>query len=177
MAVDYYKILGVSRTASTEEIKKAYRRLAKKYHPDVSKEKNAEEKFKEVQAAYAVLSDIEKRKLYDQFGEQWQQAKQAKDRGFDPGAGFGGAQGKQASGFGGFQGFTSENATHFYTSGGGAEDLFADFFGAARGSGARHLCAKVRMCIQKFRLIDSMLTQAQLKLFSWLRQRVVNPCV
>ena len=63
--MDYYEILGVSKTASKVEIKKAYRKLARKYHPDVSKEDNAEEKFKEIQEAYAILSDDEKRKMYD----------------------------------------------------------------------------------------------------------------
>ncbi|HVC50247.1 MAG TPA: DnaJ C-terminal domain-containing protein [Burkholderiales bacterium] len=65
---DYYKILGVSRTATDEEIRKAYKRLARKYHPDVSKELNAEEKFKEVGEAYDVLKDPEKRTAYDSLG-------------------------------------------------------------------------------------------------------------
>ena len=65
---DYYEVLGVSKTASEAEIKSAFRKLAKKYHPDVSTEKDAAEKFKECQEAYAVLSDPEKRKQYDQFG-------------------------------------------------------------------------------------------------------------
>ncbi len=65
---DYYKILGVERTANEEQIKKAYRKLARKYHPDVSKEKDAEEKFKEVSEAYEVLKDAEKRKAYDTMG-------------------------------------------------------------------------------------------------------------
>ena len=65
---DYYEVLGVSKTASQSEIKSAFRKLAKKYHPDVSKEPDAEAKFKEAQEAYAVLSDESKRKQYDQFG-------------------------------------------------------------------------------------------------------------
>jgi len=78
---DYYKILGVDHNASEKEIKQAYRRLARKYHPDVNPgDKAAEEKFKEISEAYEVLSDKDKRMKYDQFGQYWQQAGQ-------PGAG------------------------------------------------------------------------------------------
>jgi DnaJ-class molecular chaperone len=74
---DYYQILGVSRNASEKEIKQAYRRLARKHHPDLNPgDKSAEEKFKEMNAAYEVISDPEKRKKYDQFGDQWEYAEQ-----------------------------------------------------------------------------------------------------
>lgn len=69
---DYYDVMGVARDASEDDIKKAYRRLARKYHPDVSKEPDAEERFKEVGEAYAVLKDAEKRAAYDQLGPNWQ---------------------------------------------------------------------------------------------------------
>ena len=78
---DYYQTLGVDRAASNEEITKAYRKLARKYHPDVSKEPDAEERFKEVGEAYEVLKDAEKRKAYDQiiakYGDQLTEAQQA----------------------------------------------------------------------------------------------------
>lgn len=73
---DYYKIMGVGRDANQDEIKRVYRKLARKFHPDVSKEANAEEKFKEVQEAYEVLKDPEKRAAYDQLGTQWRQGQQ-----------------------------------------------------------------------------------------------------
>ncbi len=88
---DYYEVLGLSKGASDEEIKRAFRKLAKQYHPDVNKEPGAEEKFKEIGEAYAVLSDPEKKRQYDQFGH----------------AAFDGTSG--AGGFGGFSGFDFED--------------------------------------------------------------------
>ncbi len=86
MAKDYYEILGVNRKADEKEIKTAYRRLARKYHPDVNpNDKSAETRFKEISEAYEVLSDPEKKKLYDQFGSNWEHA-----RNFS--GGFGGQQ-------------------------------------------------------------------------------------
>ena len=74
---DYYGVLGVSQNASEREIKQAYRKLARQYHPDVNAgDKSAEAKFKQINEAYEVLSDKEKRRKYDQFGDQWQYADQ-----------------------------------------------------------------------------------------------------
>lgn len=73
---DYYKIMGVPRDVSQDELKRVYRRLARKYHPDVSKEKDAEARFKEVQEAYEVLKDPQKRAAYDQLGSNWRQGQE-----------------------------------------------------------------------------------------------------
>ena len=109
---DYYEVLGVSKSASADEIKKAYRGLAKKYHPDMNPgDKEAEARFKEANEAYEILSDEDKRKKYDQFGHA----------AFDPAAGGG-------SGFGGFGGF--DGGFDF-------SDLFSSFFGGGGGRGSQ----------------------------------------
>src|SRR5437868_4203712 len=77
---DYYGILGVKKTASGEEIRKAFRKLARKYHPDVNPgDKSAEAKFKEINAAHEILSDVEKRKKYDKYGDKWEYADQIEE--------------------------------------------------------------------------------------------------
>ena len=97
---DYYSILGVNKNASDSEIKKNYRKLAFRYHPDVCKEPDAEEKFKDINEAYSVLSDKEKRQMYDTYGTADPQQAMHSDAGFDPFAGF-----NPFSRFGGFGGF------------------------------------------------------------------------
>jgi len=116
--IDYYKSLGVSKTATADEIKKAYRKLARKYHPDINpNDKEANKKFQEINEAHEVLSDPEKRKKYDRYGKDWQhgeaqeQARRAQQQQYD----FGGQQ----------------------YSGNFDEDGFSDFFSSLFGNGAR----------------------------------------
>ncbi len=110
---DYYQILGVSKTATPEEIKKAYRKLARKYHPDLNPgDKTAEQRFKEINEAQEVLSDPEKRAKYDQFGQYWQQAAAGTP---PPGAG-----GFDYSQYGSFEDFINELLGRFSGSAGGA---------------------------------------------------------
>jgi len=139
---DYYALLGVPRTADAEEIKRAYRRKARKFHPDVSKEKNAEARFKEVQEAYEVLKDTEKRASYDQLGANWRDGQQFRA---PPGFDFGGRGGPQggAHASGGFSDFFS---SMFGSNGGGGfsggEDL-GELFGRRAGQ-ARQARARGR---------------------------------
>jgi curved DNA-binding protein len=123
MATDHYKTLGVSKSATAEEIKKAYRKLALKYHPDRGGDEETEKKFKEANEAYQILSDPEKRKMYDQYGDSpFANSGQSQSRGGgDP---FGGFQGPNGAPFGGdFSGFGF--------GGGGLGDIFEEFFGSA----------------------------------------------
>lgn len=110
--VDYYKTLGVERSASADELKKAYRKLARKYHPDVNQDAGAEEQFKKINEAYDVLKDSEKRQAYDQLGANWKNGQQ-----FRPPPGWGDQFG---GGFGGQANFS---------------DLFGDLFGQSQGFG------------------------------------------
>ncbi|WP_140723203.1 DnaJ C-terminal domain-containing protein [Pseudomonas sp. Hp2] len=119
---DYYATLGVEPSAGEAEIKTAYRRLARKYHPDVSKEAGAEEKFKAVNEAYEALRDPQKRAAYDQLRAQ----------GYRPGDEFHGAPN-----FGGAQGFDFEEIFGNGGAGGGFSDFFESLFAGARGGRAR----------------------------------------
>src|SRR5512139_628496 len=104
---DYYQVMGVPRGASQEDIKRAYRKLARRYHPDVSKEKAAEERFKELQEAHEVLRDPEKRAAYDQLGANWQQGQDFRPPP-DWGKGFEFSRGHGAEDVGGFSDFFSQ---------------------------------------------------------------------
>lgn len=116
---DYYQVMGLEKTASPEDIKRAYRKLARKYHPDVNQSADAEEKFKELGKAYEVLKDKEKRKQYDKYGEHWEAAQQA--------------------------GYTGNERSHQYQGGnnpfaggegGDINDIFSSLFG--QGRAGRH---------------------------------------
>ncbi|MCB0114068.1 MAG: J domain-containing protein, partial [Caldilineaceae bacterium] len=133
---DYYKVLGVSKSADESEIKKAYRKLARQYHPDVNPgDKQAEQRFKEISEAYAVLSDADKRKKYDRFGAQWQQYERAGVNPDDIGGGFGGFGG---GGFGGNGGYSRSMSPEEFNQmfGGGNAGGFSDFFESLFGGGA-----------------------------------------
>ena len=111
---DYYKIMGIERSATPEDIKRAHRKLARKYHPDVSKEKDAEARFKELAEAYEVLKDPEKRAKYDQLGANWQAGQD-----FQPPPGWQGQSGQRGqSGRGGqhFEDFASSGESDFFDS-------------------------------------------------------------
>ena len=121
---DYYEVLGVNKNATDDELKKAYRKLAKKYHPDANPDnkKEAEAKFKEINEAYEVLSDSQKRRMYDQFGTA------------DPSAaGFGGSGGP----FGGQGGWNYSYTTSGFDDFGDLGDIFSSFFGGGFGSSNR----------------------------------------
>ncbi|MCA9381189.1 molecular chaperone DnaJ [Candidatus Dojkabacteria bacterium] len=110
---DYYEVLGINKSASKQEIKKAYRKLAKEYHPDRNKEANAEEKFREIQEAYEILSDEQKRQAYNQYG-------------------FAGTQGFGGGGLGGY-GDLGDLGDFFNSQGGGLGGLLGEMFGGSFG--------------------------------------------
>ncbi|MDY4033260.1 MAG: DnaJ C-terminal domain-containing protein [Pyramidobacter sp.] len=139
---DYYEILGVSKAATEQEIKSAYRKLAKKYHPDVNKTPGAERKYKDVNEAYEVLHDPEKRQKYDALGPNWEAAQQS--GGFQ---GFDGFPGGVHMEFGDGGGFSEFFQTIFGTMGGSARGFSAsDLFGG-RGRAARGEDSEVRITL------------------------------
>ena len=143
--IDYYKILGVDKSASQDDIKKAFRKLARKYHPDLNpNDPSAKDKFQEINEANEVLSDPEKRKKYDEYGEHWKHADEfeAQKKARQQAGGYGGA-----GGFGGFggagQGFSDGDGTYWYSSDGGGgfsggnAGGFSDFFESMFGHQGR----------------------------------------
>lgn len=140
--IDYYKVLGVDKSASQNDIKKAFRKLARKYHPDLNpNDPSAKDKFQEINEANEVLSDPEKRKKYDEYGEHWKHADEFEAQKK--------AQQQAGGGFGGFggggQGFSDGNGTYWYSSdggdgfsggnAGGFSDFFESMFGHRGGGG------------------------------------------
>lgn len=117
--IDYYKVLGVDKSATQEDIRKAYRRLAKRFHPDINKEDaNAKERFQEINEANEVLGDPQKRKKYDEYGEHWQHADE-----------FEAQQRRHSENFGGFGGFGDFSGNEGNAS--GFSDFFEELFGDA----------------------------------------------
>ncbi|MFJ3654163.1 DnaJ C-terminal domain-containing protein [Streptomyces nigra] len=136
MAQDFYEVLGVSRTASQDEIQQAYRKLARKYHPDVNKDPGAEERFKDLNEAYSVLSDPKTRARYDRFGEDYRRVPEDWEERVGAGAGPGGGfRARRTAGAGGprvrYTGFGDD----FAGEGIDIEDLFGSFFGAGGAPG------------------------------------------
>lgn len=176
--IDYYKLLGVDRNATQDDIKKAYRKMAKKYHPDLNKEDpEAEDKFQAVNEANEVLSDPDKRAKYDKYGEQWKHADQYES------AGFGGAQGGfNPFGSGGFH-FNSASGgdpfegIHFGSS--GFSDFFENIFGKGRGfSSSRRRAQKGRDLKAEVSMTISEAAQSRQKIFriGGRQVRITVPC-
>ena len=127
---DYYQTLGVTKTSTDKEIKQAFRKLARKFHPDVNPgDKTSESKFKEINEAYEVLGDADKRRKYDELGANWRQYEQAQQHGQAGGSPFGGAGGSDAwtinmGGPGGYRTMSPDEMQDLF----GNEDPFSDFF-------------------------------------------------
>ena len=161
---DYYQILGVKKDAKADEIKKSYRRLARKHHPDVNPgDKASEDKFKEVQEAYDVLSDEKKRKVFDRFGYYADN--------LDPDSPFGAAAGSAGSGTGGFD-FSGFDFSSTAGSGTGSSfrDIFSDLFGG--GGGTRTQAEPPRPLPKKGRDIEIPLAMSFEEAFTGLTTNI-----
>jgi curved DNA-binding protein len=134
---DFYEVLGVGRDASEEEIRSAYRRLARQNHPDVNKDPDASRRFSEISEAYEVLRDPEQRAQYDRFGPNWRAASAAGAGGPGPRGGGtrGGGGGGAGGGFEGFGGWDDDGGVHVDFGDLGGDDLFEQLFGRGRGRG------------------------------------------
>jgi DnaJ-class molecular chaperone len=160
MANDYYQILGISKTATEAEVKKAYRKLALQYHPDRNKGKEAEEKFKEVNKAYEVLSDAGKRQTYDQFGAA--AFEQGGPSGQDPfGAGFGQQQGPFTYTYS-----TSGGNPQGFDFGGGFSDpfeIFEQFFGGGNPFGRAQRRSTYSLTVSFIEAVQGVSKRVQLE--------------
>ena len=153
---DYYDILGVKREATAAEIKSAYRKMARKYHPDVNKTKEAESKFKDINEAYEVLSDHQKRQRYDSLGANWQGGQSyTPPPGFEN-FNFGGTQG------GGYQSYTFNGEDL-----GGFSDFFSSLFGDMMGAGEQDAVPEVSVVL----ILEERSSKAQEGLPEKLSQR------
>jgi DnaJ-class molecular chaperone len=135
---DYYATLGVTKASSEKEIKQAYRKLARKFHPDVNpNDKTAEARFKDINEAYEVLGDATKRSKYDELGANWRQYEQAqRSGGADPFAGWNANTGGGAPGGGGFRTMTQEEMEELFGDSNPFSDFFTTFFGGGGGGAA-----------------------------------------
>lgn len=175
--IDYYTVLGVERKATADEIKKAYRKLARKYHPDLNpNNEEAKQKFQQINEAHEVLSDAEKRKKYDQYGENWKHADQ-----FEEAKKQQRQQQQQQGGFGG-QGYTQYTYSDFGADEGGFSDFFEEMFGRARqGQGGRRGQSNVRYKGQdlhaslRMNLTDVYKTQKQVFEINGKKIRITIP--
>ena len=144
---DYYEILGVSKNASEQEIKSAYRKLAKKYHPDVNKTPGAEQKYKDVNEAYEVLHDPEKRQKYDTLGPDWERAQQFGGQGFPGGFPGGGVHMDFGGSGSGFSDFFETIFGQMGAQGGGRGFNASDIFGRAANRASRGADSEVRVSL------------------------------